>query len=631
MKRRPWFLRGLWLPAVALALLAVIPPAAIPLAAGADVPGDVLKAEAERVKVLEKARAATVAIFAAGGRGGGSGVVVSREGYALTNYHVSSGAGDAMKCGMADGTLYDAVIVGIDPTGDVALIKLLGKDEFPYAEMGNSDRVRQGDVCFACGNPFLLANDFKPTVTYGIVSGTHRYQYPAGTLLEYADCIQADAAINPGNSGGPLFNADGQVIGINGRGSFEKRARVNVGVGYAISINQIKNFMGCLKGGRLVDHATTGFQVLTGDDGKVIVNDILTSSDAYRRGLRYGDELVAFGGRRIDHTNAFKNVLGIYPKGWRVPMTYEREGKEYDALVRLAGVHKTGELEEKILKQNQPRPGQPRPGQPRPGQPRPGQPRPGDPDQPKPRDDPDKQPPDPENPVGPRPAQRPMPEIVKQHYEKRDGYVNYHFNKLEQQRVWKLLQSRGDFSGVAGKWTVVAEAAGNLESTFEFTDLEFTATLPGGKATIPIDDENPQLAQNLDPVGSGGMFSALVLWRRFLLSGVDKFGGMHYYGEAPIPGYAGLADCLVGVYGGVECRFYVDPREGNLLLLEMYSGEEADPCEIYFGDYVPVQGRQLPRRMEVRFGSGLYQVYKVTGYTLTKGEEPSGGTKPAGT
>ena len=135
--------------------------------------------------------------------------------------------------------------------------------------------MRVGDWCFAVGNPFLLATDFQPTVTYGIVSGMHRYQPPAGTLLEYADCIQTDAAINPGNSGGPLFNADGELIGINGRGCFEKRGRVNVGVGYAISINQIKNFLGCLKSGRIVDHATLGATVAAGDDGRVLVSNIL--------------------------------------------------------------------------------------------------------------------------------------------------------------------------------------------------------------------------------------------------------------------------------------------------------------------------------------------------------------------
>src|SRR5690606_32771496 len=131
-----------------------------------------------------------------------------------------------------------------------------------------------------------------PSISLGIVSGVSRYQYPAGTLLEYADCIQTDAAVNPGNSGGPLFDLSGQVIGINGRCSFEKRGRVNVGVGYAISANQIKHFMGVLRSGRLVDHATLGATVSTDETGKVLVSNILNSSDAYRRGLRYGDEIV---------------------------------------------------------------------------------------------------------------------------------------------------------------------------------------------------------------------------------------------------------------------------------------------------------------------------------------------------
>src|SRR6185295_10827586 len=113
------------------------------------------------------------------------------------------------------------------------------------------------------------------------------YQYPDGTLLEYADCLQADAAINPGNSGGPLFDAQARVIGINGRGSFEKRGRVNVGVGYAISSNQIKNFLGYLKSGRVVDHATLGARVVRNDEHRVVVDEILEESDTFRRGLRY--------------------------------------------------------------------------------------------------------------------------------------------------------------------------------------------------------------------------------------------------------------------------------------------------------------------------------------------------------
>src|SRR5690348_2226953 len=116
-----------------------------PALARADIDEAVLRAEAERVAVVAKAQTAAVAIFAADGQGGGSGVVISHDGYALSNFHVTKGSGDAMKCGMADGRMYDAVIVGIDPVGDVALVKLLGRDDFPHAELGDSDQVQVGD------------------------------------------------------------------------------------------------------------------------------------------------------------------------------------------------------------------------------------------------------------------------------------------------------------------------------------------------------------------------------------------------------------------------------------------------------------------------------------------------------
>ncbi len=322
----------------------------------------VLQAEAKRIETIERISRPTLAIFDAKGQGGGSGVVISPDGYALTNFHVVAPTGPAMKCGLADGRFVDAVLVGLDPGGDVALIKLLGEGEFPAAELGDSDSVRVGDWAFVAGNPFLLADNFQPTITYGIISGVHRYQYPAGTLLEYADCLQTDAAINPGNSGGPLFDSEGRLIGINGRGSFEKRGRVNVGVGYAISINQIKRFLGMLKSGRIVDHASLGATVTNDPEGRVVIEDILESSDAFRRGLRYDDELVRFGGREIGSANAFKNVLGTYPGEWRVPVVFRRDGQEYERRVRLAAMHREGELE--ALLQDQPEP--PVPDRPRP-------------------------------------------------------------------------------------------------------------------------------------------------------------------------------------------------------------------------------------------------------------------------
>src|SRR5687767_8833910 len=306
------------------ALFAVLSPIGV----AAEPDEDVLAAEAQRVETIKRISRPTLAIFDSKGQGGGSGVVVSSDGYALTNFHVAAPTGPAMKVGLSDGRFVDAVLVGLDPGGDVALIKLLGKEKFPVAEFGDSDDCRVGQWVYVAGNPFLLADDFKPTITYGILSGVRRYQFPAGTLLEYADCLQTDASINPGNSGGPLWDLSGKLIGINGRGSFEKRGRVNVGVGYAISINQIKYFLGCLKSGRIVDHATLGARVASDADGRVIVADVLEDSDAYRRGLRIGDEITSFGGRTVRTANAFKNVLGVFPTGWRAALSYRTEGGE---------------------------------------------------------------------------------------------------------------------------------------------------------------------------------------------------------------------------------------------------------------------------------------------------------------
>jgi hypothetical protein len=119
---------------------------------------DVLKAQQARVEIVRTAAPTVVAIFSADGNGGGSGVLISPDGYALSNFHVTSATGEFMKCGLNDGKLYDAVIVGIDPTGDVAVIKLLGREDFPHAPLGDSDKLAVGDWTYAMGNPFLTSN-----------------------------------------------------------------------------------------------------------------------------------------------------------------------------------------------------------------------------------------------------------------------------------------------------------------------------------------------------------------------------------------------------------------------------------------------------------------------------------------
>ena len=578
-------------------------------APAADVPQPVLEAEKARIAAIAKATKTAVAIFANEGNGGGSGVVISPDGYALTNFHVVQPAGNYMKCGMADGRLYDAVLVGIDPVGDVGLIKLLGREDFPHAEMVDSDQVRVGDWCFAVGNPFLLATDFQPTVTYGIVSGIHRYQPPAGTILEYADCIQTDASINPGNSGGPLFNANGDLIGINGRGSFEKRGRVNVGVGYAISINQIKNFLGCLKAGRILDHATLGATVATSDDGRVMVSNILETSDAYRRGLRYDDEIVSFGGREIRTVNAFKNVLGIYPKGWRVPLVYRRDGVDEEIHVRLTGVHAEEELLElmEVLPKEDPSP-MPRPMPRRPGD------RPG-PDGKKPDDGKPHEIPLPELPLHPKPEKAPPPPEIAKMIQPRGSFANYYFNELNRDRVWSA--AKADLSNHQGDWKLVGQMGdGKVELTLGTE--KSTGTFPGGVATV---EEGKDFDTQLGPTGSGGMLVALHLWRQLLVAGPARFGEVYYYGTAPCPNTTGLADIIVGTRNVAECRFAFDPQSGSLAAVEMYADPDADPCELRLSDYRDAGGRMLPHKIDVVYGDRQIGSIVVSSYELGRAEE----------
>lgn len=545
---------------------------------------EVLETEARRISVIDKAKDTVVAVFPLNGRGGGSGVVISPDGYALTNWHVVRPCGYAMKCGMADGRAYDAVLVGLDPTGDVALIKLFGRDDFPHAEMGDSDKARPGDWVFAAGNPFLLATDFQPTISNGIISGVHRYQFPAGTLLEYADCLQTDASVNPGNSGGPLFNEQGQVIGINGRCSFEKRGRVNVGLAYAISINQIKKFLGVLRSGRIVDHATLGAVVKRDEDGRVMVTDILDDSDAYRRGLRSGDEIFSFGGRHVTTPNAFKNVLGIYPKGWRVPLSFRRGGRRHDIFVRLDGVHSQVELLQKLGGKPKPKPMPDGPKKPKPGK-------------------------------KAKSAAPEIPEIIKKHHKDKYGFSNYYYNEIEQNRIWNAWNSGSKLGDAKGTWTLAGPLSGGGQYTLKLTGDAAKLSLPSKEIDWTAGDE---LDKSLLPEHSGGMLPALHLWRRLAVEGRRRFGDVYYYGTAPLPGREGPADVLVGTHKGVDCRFYFDPADGRLLALEMFSSEDSDPCEIYFSDYHETNGRLRPGKMEVRFGDDPFATLKIDRFDAEK-------------
>ena len=546
----------------------------------------VLQAERQRIEAIQRASAATLAVFDAGGQGGGSGVVISPDGFALTNFHVTAPCGPAMKCGLPNGVLYDAVIVGIDPVGDVALIQLLGRDDFPHAQFGDSDVVAVGDWVFVAGNPFLLANDFQPSVSYGMVSGVRRYQYPAGTLLEYTECIQTDAAINPGNSGGPLFDAEGRLIGVNGRGSFEKRGRVNVGVGYAISINQIKRFLAHLKSGRIVDHATLGAIVSTAEDGRVLVDDILEDCDAYRRGLRYGDEIIQFAGRDITSTNALKNALGVFPRGWIVPLSYRREGETFDTYVRLMGVHDQSQLYD-LVQQEAKKPPKPPQG-----------------DKPKGEDNPQRKR---RQLALPRKKSK-LPEVVAARYESRRGYANYWYNLEKQQELWDRYRSVSALENVGYQWNIQGRLPDGRPFELEQTDSESFLRLPYGNYGVSFRGE---LDRQLSPPGSGGLLLAVHLWQRLLDKGLAKFGEVVYLGQLPLSPGGGRADCLVGTYAGMETHFLFSIDTGDLVGIDVFPAEHLDPCELRFSDFGELAGRRLPRHWKVVHGTTVFVEFEI--------------------
>jgi S1-C subfamily serine protease len=302
----------------------------------------VREAENSRVEMIERVSPSVVCVYDKNLRGGGSGVLIDEEGYGLTNYHVVAGLMESRRgwAGLGDGVLYELEVLGIDVTGDVAMFRLIppkSGHRFPFARLGDSDRVQVGDAALAMGNPFILSEDYTPTVTMGIVTGVHRYQWGVKGNLTYSDCIQIDAPINPGNSGGPLFNLDGEVVGINGRISVNTRGRLNVGFGYAIATKQIRRFIPALRAGLLAMHGTWEARVDETASGLAFA-DVRPSGPAGEAGVRGGDRLLALDGVAINSANQVVSILGTYPARWPLVATVQREGELRDLVFRLSPV-----------------------------------------------------------------------------------------------------------------------------------------------------------------------------------------------------------------------------------------------------------------------------------------------------
>ncbi len=258
---------------------------------------------------------------------GGSGFLVSEDGYVLTNEHVVMGRGGVRKALLVKfrrGKHLLADLVGHDPGGDLALLKLREPPGRPHLTLGDSDRLEIGQPVIAVGDPFLVGSqelflkdappDYEPAVSFGIVSAVHRYSHA------YPDSIQVDAAVNPGNSGGPLLSLDGKVVGINGKIENPFGVGINAGVGYAIPSNQIRRFLEPLKraGGGAVRHGRihglhVGRRVGSGEGLPIVRVDAKSPADRY--GFRAGDRLVSIDGLRATTENRFHGIIGTYPAG----------------------------------------------------------------------------------------------------------------------------------------------------------------------------------------------------------------------------------------------------------------------------------------------------------------------------
>jgi serine protease Do len=264
-------------------------------------------------------------------QGVGSGVIVSPDGIIVTNNHVVSEAQE-IKVTLYDKREFDAEVVGTDPKSDVAVIRVkAAPNDLKAIALGDSSRIRLGDVVLAIGNPFGVGQ----TVTMGIVSAKGRAD--VGIIAGgYEDFIQTDAAINPGNSGGALVNMEGQLIGINT--AILSRTGGYQGIGFAIPTNMVSPIMESLKKYGKVTRGWLGVAIQDVDQELsttmklptsrgVLISDVTPGSPAQRAGLKRGDVVVKIEGQAVETTGHFRNAIALGGSGKKVNLELYREGK----------------------------------------------------------------------------------------------------------------------------------------------------------------------------------------------------------------------------------------------------------------------------------------------------------------
>ncbi len=264
----------------------------------------------------------------------GSGVIISSDGYIVTNNHVIQNADEITVTLPGDDKEYKAKVIGKDALTDIAVIKIDKKD-LKAIKVADSSKIKLGDVVFAIGNPFGIGE----TVTQGIISALNRQNVGINT---YENFIQTDAAINPGNSGGALVDSRGALIGINS--AIITRSGGNNGIGFAIPSNMMKDVVKKLVEKGKIERGYLGVMIedLKGDlkdvyqhkEGALVV-DVTKGSAAEKAGLKRGDLIIEVNGKKIEDANELKTVIGSYPPNKEVEIKYERNKKVYTTKVKL--------------------------------------------------------------------------------------------------------------------------------------------------------------------------------------------------------------------------------------------------------------------------------------------------------
>ncbi|MBE1487196.1 S1C family serine protease [Plantactinospora soyae] len=280
----------------------------------------------------------------------GSGVVMSADGFMLTNNHVVASADDGkVEVFFADGKKAAAKVIGTDPKTDLAVVKADGVSGLAAAKFGDSDAMQVGDQVLALGSPLGL----QGSVTAGIISARDRTiqagggqeeqpnpfgqpQQQQGAASSISGLLQTDAPINPGNSGGALVNTKAEVIGINTAIATAGQGTGNIGVGFAIPSNKAMVVAEALQRGEKVSHPSLGVQVTAAESGGALIAAVQPDSPAAKAGLQQGDVVTQFGDKRINDSDDLVGAVQGGKVGDQVQVTYTRNGAEKSATVTLA-------------------------------------------------------------------------------------------------------------------------------------------------------------------------------------------------------------------------------------------------------------------------------------------------------